>query len=86
MHTVYYLVHRDSDRRLRWYQTLSGARIAQRARNARLGFRDREQRVVEDHREYEQCRMPDHSLELATWVIEEGCVDSVDLIAFSGEH
>lgn len=80
MHTVYYLVHRLQERRLKYYTTLSGARIAQRARNNRLGFPLRVDRISIDHREYEQCLMPDLTVELATWVIEEDCVDSPDLL------
>lgn len=80
MHTVYYLVHTDQQRRLRYYRTQSGARIAQRQRNHRLGFTDRVCRLVIEDREYEQCRMADQTLRLATWSIEEDCVDSPDLL------
>lgn len=80
MHTVYYLVHSDQQRRLRYYHSQAGARIAQRQRNHRLGFTERVCRLVIDDREYEQCLMPDQTLRLATWSIEEDCVDSPDLL------
>ena len=80
MQTVYYLVHRLQERRLKYYTSLSGARIAQRSRNNRLGFPVRVDRIWIDHREYEQCLMPDLTVELATWVIEEDCIDSPDLL------
>lgn len=79
MRTVYYLVHLDTDRRLRYYSTIAGARIAQRQRNARLGFHTRIERVQLDDREYERCLDSNGQLADATWVIEEGCVDLVDL-------
>ena len=79
MHTVYYLAHGDSDRRLRWYATLSGARIAQRSRNKRLGFALRLERVQLGDREYERCLDSSGSVVDATWFIEEGLVDTVDL-------
>lgn len=81
MRTVYYLTHRDSLRRLRYYSTLSGARIAQRQRNARLGFHTRIERIQLGHREYERCLDSDQQVVDATWVIEEAVLDSPDLIA-----
>lgn len=81
MHTVYYLAHTDTDRRLRWYRTLAGARIAQRSRNHRLGFTVRLERVIIGHREWERCLDSQGMVVDATWYIEEGTVDSVDLIS-----
>jgi hypothetical protein len=79
MRTVYYLTHRDSDRRLRYYSTLAGARIAQRQRNHRLGFHTRIERIQLDHYEYERCVDSDDQIVDATWVIEEAVIDSPDL-------
>ena len=53
MLTIYYLLHWESERRLRPYKTLGGARIACRLRNQHLGFKRREQRIREGGREYE---------------------------------
>lgn len=80
MHTVYYLAHTDTDRRLRWYRTLAGARIAQRQRNHRLGFAVRLERVIIGDREWERCLDSQGSVVDATWYIEEATVDAVDLI------
>lgn len=80
MRTVYYLTHRDTDRRLRYYSTLAGARIAQRSRNHRLGFHTRIERVWLADREYERCLDSDNQCVDATWVIEEAVIDSPDLI------
>lgn len=79
MRTVYYLTHRDSQRRLRYYSTLAGARIAQRSRNSRLGFHTRIERVQLDQFEYERCLDSDDSVVDATWIIEEATIDSLDL-------
>jgi hypothetical protein len=77
--TVYFLAHRDTGERVRYYRTLAGARIAQRARNHRLGFRDRVERVdVFDNWEVERCRVGDDIVD-ATWCIVEGTVDQEDL-------
>jgi hypothetical protein len=80
MHAVYFLTHRLTGQRLKWYHTLAGARIAQRSGNHRLGFLRRESRITEDSREYEKCIMPDLTVDIATWIIEEDTVDSVDLL------
>jgi hypothetical protein len=68
-----------TDRRLRYYTTLAGARIAQRQRNSRLGFHTRIERVWIDRREYERCLDSDQQIVDATWVIEEDTIDSPDL-------
>lgn len=81
MRTVYYLLHSDSGRRLKYYSTLAGARIAQRARNHRLGFSTRIERVSLDNREYERCLNSAGSLVDATWIIEEDTLESPDLTA-----
>ena len=77
--TVYFLAHKDTAQRVRWYQTLQGARIAQRQRNSRLGFRDRVERVdVFDNWEVERCRVGDEIVD-ATWCIQEGTIEQEDL-------
>lgn len=80
MRTIYYLTHLDTQRRLRWYHTLAGARIAQRSRNHRLGFHHRLERVVIDNLEYERCLNSDNTVVDATWVIEEDLLESADLL------
>lgn len=75
--TVYYLVHKDSKRRLKYYKTLQGARIAQRSRNHRLGFHTRVERIeLEDNWEAEQCLDPMNQLVTATYCIVEDTIDS----------
>lgn len=80
MQLVYYLTHGETQRRLRYYHTVSGARIAQRSRNRRLGFHHRLERVVIGNLEYERCVTADHRVVDATWVIEEDVIDSLDLL------
>ena len=76
-HTVYYLVHKDTQRRLRYYKTLAGARIAQRARNHRLGFHTRIERVeLWDNWEAEQCLDSNNHIVTATYCIVEDTIDS----------
>jgi len=80
--TVYYLVHKDTERRLKWYKTLAGARIAQRGRNARLGFVHRVERVcIYDNWEAEQCQDSSGAIVTATYCIVEDTIDTVDLTA-----
>lgn len=79
--TVYYLTHRDSLERLRYYTSLAGARIAQRSRNAHLGFHHRLERVETfENWEVERCVLADGSIVDATWVIVEGTVEQEDVI------
>ncbi len=78
--TVYYLVHRDTGRRLRYYTTLAGARIAQRQRNHRLGFIERIERVsTEDNWETEQCLNVHGELVEATYSIVEDVIELTEL-------
>lgn len=73
---VYFLTHRDTGERLRYYRTRAGARVAQRARNSHLGFRLRLERIeLEDNWEVEQCELADGTIITATWVIEEASID-----------
>jgi hypothetical protein len=77
MNTVYYIVHKDSGRRLRYYKTRGGARIAQRARNSHLGFRLRLERTIEADIEYELCATAEQPFGvLATYCIVEDTVES----------
>ncbi len=59
--------------------TLAGARIAQRSRNARLGYKTRTARTGEADLEYEQCVNAEGKLVLATWAIDEDCIECVEL-------
>ncbi len=78
--TVYYLVHKDTLRRLKYYRTLAGARIAQRARNARLGFIERIERIEWDNNwEVEMCLDSNNQIVAATHCIVESIVDSEEL-------
>ena len=79
--TVYYLVHKDTEERIRYYRTRAGARIAQRARNSHLGFTERIERVsIGDNWEAEQCELSDGTVDTATYVIIEDTVDQEDLL------
>jgi hypothetical protein len=78
--SVYYLVHKDTQERLRYYKSLAGARIAQRSRNARLGFVERVERIeLEDNWEVEQC-LVDGAIVTATYTIVEGVIDYSDVL------
>lgn len=79
MRSIYYLTHTETDRRLRWYSTLTGARIAQRSRNSRLGFHTRIERVWVDNCEYERCLNSDNVVVDATWYIQEDHIDDLDI-------
>jgi len=72
-------VHKDTGLKLRYYKTRACARIAQRARNRALGFRQRVERVeLGDNWEVESCEL-DGKIATATWVIVEGTVDTLEL-------
>ena len=73
--TVWFLVHRDTARRLRAYATLAGARIAQRARNHRLGFTERLLREQQGSREIEICEGRHTPAQIATWCIEQADIE-----------
>ena len=77
--TVYYLVHKDSNTKLRYYKTLAGARIAQHSRNARLGFTDRVERVEQfTNWEVELYKLADGTIVEGTYCIVEDTIDSND--------
>jgi hypothetical protein len=78
--SVYYLVHKDTLERLRYYKSLAGARIAQRSRNARLGFGQRIERVeIGDNWEVERCVLDDGTVVDATYCIVEDTIEQNDL-------
>ena len=77
--TVYYLVHKDTLERVRYYKTRAGARIAQRARNSQLGFLTRVERIeLEDNWEVEQCDV-DGVVVAATYCVVEDTIEQNDL-------
>jgi hypothetical protein len=80
MKTVYYLVHVESDHRIRYYQTLTGARIACRLRNLHLGFLTRTEYEYLDHRTYEICTTAGDAHCRGTYCIEEDVIDTPDLL------
>ncbi len=74
--SVYYLKHKDTGQRLRYYRTRAGARVAQRSRNAHLGFQHRLERVESfENWEVERCELSDGTIVDATWVIEEDTIE-----------
>jgi hypothetical protein len=78
--TVYFLVHKDTAQRVRYYKTLAGARIAQHSRNARLGFRNRIERVEQfQNWEVELYASNDGTVVEGTYCIQEDTVDQEDL-------
>lgn len=72
---VYYLAHKDTGRRLKYYKTLAGARIAQRLRNSHLGFHTRLERIYRDNQELELCVTHNNENSIATYIIEEDTID-----------
>lgn len=78
--TVYYLTHKDTGERLRYYKTRAGARIAQRARNSHLGFTLRVERIeLWDNCEAEQCEDSAGNIITATYMIVEDTIEQEDL-------
>lgn len=69
-------MHKDSGRRVKWYRSLTGARIACRQRNHRLGFRTRIERVYTDDTESELCVTVDNQTMTATYCVVEDTIDS----------
>ena len=76
MLTIYYLLHWESDRRLRPYKTLGGARIACRLRNQHLGFKHRLERIADSGVEYEVYSV-ENDVVRGTYCIETARVKSV---------
>lgn len=80
MNSVYYLVHVDANRRIGYYRTLTGARIACRLRNLHLGFHTRIEYQQVDSRTYELCETANTQPQLGTYAIEEDVIDTPDLL------
>jgi hypothetical protein len=81
--TVYYLVHKDTLERLRYYKSLAGARIAQRSRNARLGFVKRVERIeLADNWEVERCVLDDGTVVDATYCVVEDTIEQNELESY----
>jgi len=78
--TVYYLEHKDSGRRLKWYNTRTGARIAQKLRNRKLGFGDELERKIINDKEVCWYSTPRDGHAKGTWIVVEDVIDSVDLL------
>lgn len=77
--TVYYLEHKDTGCRLKWYSSRTGARIAQKLRNRRLGFGVELERVINDDREICWYSTSTEGHAQGTWIIVEDVIDSVDV-------
>jgi hypothetical protein len=80
MNSVYYLVHWESNRRIRYYHTQTGARIACRLRNLHLGFLARVEYQTEEDRTYELCVNLNAEVVRGTYCIEEDTIDTPDLL------
>ncbi len=79
--TVYFLVHKDTGERLKYYKTLAGARIAQHSRNARLGFRNRVERIEQfNNWEAELYAMDDGTVAEGTYCIIEDTIEQEDFL------
>lgn len=76
--TVYYLVHTESGRRIRYYRTLAGAHIGLRLRNRNLGFVNR---VQLEHNEdlgiTHELYLVNNELVRGTYSIQEDHIESV---------
>ena len=80
MNSVYYLVHVDSNTRIRYYRSQTGARIACRLRNLHLGFHTRIEYQTVDARTYELCENLNSEPVQGTYAIEEDTIDTPDLL------
>ena len=81
--TVYYLTHKDTLERVRYYKTRAGARIAQRARNSQLGFLTRVERVeLADNWEVERCKLDDGTVVDATYCVVEDTIEQNELESY----
>lgn len=76
--TVYYLVHWESQKRIRYYKTLGGARIAQRNRNRHLGFLVRIDKLYVDNTEYELYSVDD-AIVKGTYCVQEDYIEMEQL-------
>jgi hypothetical protein len=69
--TVYYLVHEPSAKRIRYYTTQGGARIAARSRNKHLGFYTRIDKLYIDNTEYELYCVDDMTVKGSYCIVED---------------
>ena len=76
--TVFYLVHEPSDKRIRYYNTQGGARIAARNRNRHLGFYTRIDKLHIDNTEYELYIVDDHVV-TGSYAIQEDYIEMENL-------
>ena len=76
--TVYYLVHWESQKRIRYYTTLGGARIAARNRNKHLGFHTRTDKLAVDNYEYELYSVDEETVK-GTYCILEDYIETEQL-------
>jgi hypothetical protein len=77
--TVYYLEHIDSSKRIKYYTTRTGARIACANRNRLLGFKQRIERVEDEHYEYEMYTV-EGLVVRGTYCIVEDTIEQEDLL------
>ncbi len=74
--SVYYLVDTGNRARIKYYRTLTGARIAQRLRNRHLGFHTViDKHVLDSGEEQELCRDKDGNTVTATYSIIEDHIE-----------
>jgi hypothetical protein len=78
LRTVYYVEHVDSNKRIKYYATRTGARIACANRNRLLGFKQRIERVEEDNYEYEMYSV-ESVVVRGTYCIVEDTIEQADL-------
>ena len=79
LRTVYYVEHCDSSKRIKYYSTRTGARIACANRNRLLGFKQRVERVEDNAYEYEMYSV-EGSLVRGTYCIVEDTIEQNDLL------
>lgn len=77
--TVYYIEHIDSCKRIKYYRTRTGARIACANRNRLLGFKHRIERVEDNMYEYEMYSV-EGVLVQGTYCVVEDSIEQEDLL------
>lgn len=75
---VYYIEHWESNKRINYYTTRRGARIAARNRNLHLGFKERKGRLASNAYEYELYSIESHTVK-GTYCIVEDYIETEDL-------
>ncbi len=78
---VYYIVHWESGKRIRYYKTQTGARIAARNRNRLLGFTQRISKEYIDVTEYELYSVDEHIVK-GTYCIVEDYIETEELYEY----